>query len=175
VGLFLGHAHFFLQSTVLRRDVLMETGLFKAHLSIAEDRDVIARMALRGPFSFCRDVVVHILRRSESIEHLGAQRITRAVAAGHAFAEVYAGLMTHPGLTRSERRLTAESLCRIWRGMGNLLIVRGDRSGARGYFRRAFLLRPSVISAIKYGATLLPQRYSELCVRTAHVGERVRR
>ena len=164
-GVILRHGHFFLQSMVIRRDVLMAAGLLKPHLTIAEDRDVTARVAARGPMSFWRQVLVEIVRRRESIEHLGAQRLTRGVYAGRAFGEVYADLLRLPGLTLRERRLTASNLSRTWRGMGNLLLLTGDRRGARRYFLKAFLLGPSAVSAIKYGATLLPQRYAKFCVR----------
>lgn len=164
-GVILRHSHFFVQSMVIRRDVLIAAGLFKPHLTIAEDRDVIARVALLGPFSFCRDVLVEILRRRESIDHLGAQRLTRGLYATRAFGEVYAGLLRLPDLTLRERVMTASSLSQMWRAMGNLLIMNGDKSQARTYFLKAFFLRPSPVSAIKYGATLLPQRYTRLCVR----------
>jgi enterobacterial common antigen flippase len=164
-GVILGHSHFFVQSMVIRRDVLLAAGLFKAHLTIAEDRDVIARVALCGPFSFCRDVWVEIVRRRESIDHLGAQRLTRGLYTARAFAEVYAGLLKLPGLTVRERLMTASSLSQMWRAMGNLLIMNGDKSQARKYFLKAFRLHPSAVSALKYGATLLPQRYSKVCVR----------
>src|SRR5207247_1195435 len=150
--------HFLVQAMVIRRDVLMVAGLFKPHLTIAEDRDVIARVALRGPFCFQRDVLVELVRRRESIEHLGSQRVTRGLYTARAFGEVYAGLLKLPGLTLRERLLTASSLSQTWRAMGNLLIMRGEKSQARIYFVKAFLLRPSAVSAIKYGATLLPQR-----------------
>jgi len=164
-GFILEHSHFFVQSMVIRRDVLMAAGLFKPHLTIAEDRDVIARVALRGAFSFCREVLVEIVRRHESIDHLGAQRVSRGLYTARAFGEVYAALLTVPGLSPRERMMTASSLSQIWRAMGNLLVMNGDKSQARTYFRKAFLLRPSAVSAMKYGATLLPQRYSKLCVR----------
>jgi glycosyltransferase involved in cell wall biosynthesis len=162
----LGHSHFFVQSMVIRREVLMTAGLFKPHLTIAEDRDVIARVALRGPFSFCRDVLVEIVRRRESIDHLGAQRLTRGLYTARAFAEVYTGLLGLPGLTFRERLMTASALSLMWRATGNLLILNDDKSQARTYFRNAFLLRPSLVSALKYGATLLPRRYSKVCVRS---------
>jgi hypothetical protein len=122
-------------------------------------------VALCGPFSFCRDVWVEIVRRRESIDHLGAQRLTRGLYTARAFAEVYAGLLKLPGLTVRERLMTASSLSQMWRAMGNLLIMNGDKSQARKYFLKAFRLHPSAVSALKYGATLLPQRYSKVCVR----------
>ena len=165
-GVIVGRSYFFLQPIVMRRDVLMEAGLFKAHLSMAEDRDVIARVAARGPFSFCRRILVEIVRRKESIEHLTAQQVNRGLSTARAFEEVYADLLRIPGLSNRERKITAAALSAVWRGMGNLLIMNGERSWARTYFWKAFVLHPTLASAIKYGATLLPQRYSELCVRT---------
>jgi glycosyltransferase involved in cell wall biosynthesis len=164
-GLIVGHSHFFLQSTVIRRDVLLEAGLFKPHLSIAEDRDVMARVALKGPFSFSRSALVEIVRRRESIENLASQRTKKGLYTCRAFGEVYTNLLNLPELTLSERMITASTLSRTWRSMGNLLIMKGKKSEARRYFGKAFLLRPSAGSALKYGAALLPQKASELFVR----------
>jgi len=164
-GLIVGHSHFFLQATVIRRDLLLRTGLFKPHLTIAEDRDVMARVALLGPFSFCSRVLVEILRREESIENLASQRVRRGVYTYGAFGEVYSELLRFPELTFRERFVTASALSRTWRGMGNLLIMKGNRSEARRYFGKAFLLRPSLRSLVKCCATFLPPKTSTLFVR----------
>lgn len=71
------YAPWFLQSSIIRRDILVKAGLFDATLSIAEDLDIIARVALQGPITFCKDVLVQVYRRSESIQNLGAQSVKR--------------------------------------------------------------------------------------------------
>src|SRR5438477_2468612 len=48
----MNHPHWYLQSMVVRRDILLKTGLFDTSLTIAEDLDVIARLALEGEFGF---------------------------------------------------------------------------------------------------------------------------
>jgi glycosyltransferase involved in cell wall biosynthesis len=164
-GMIVGHSHFFLQPMVVRRDVLLQAGLFKPHLSIAEDRDVMARLALQGPFSFSRRVLVEIVRRRESIENLASQRTRKGLYTCRAFGEVYTNLLELPELTPGERKITSFVLSQTWRSMGNLLVLKGKRSEARGCFAKAFLLSPSAGSALKYGATLLPQKASQFFVR----------
>jgi len=164
-GLIVGNSHFFLQSTVIRRDVLLRAGLFKQHLTIAEDLDIMARVALHGSFSFCNRVLVEVLRRRESIDNLSLQRVKRGVYAYSAFGEVYANLLRSPELTLRERFITASALSRTWRAIGNTLIVKGERAEARRYFLKAFLIRPSLGSLMKYCATFLPRKASMLFVR----------
>jgi len=108
---------------------------------------------------------VEIMRRRESIEHLAAQRLTRRMYTCRAFAEVYSNLLRLPGLTPRERTITAAALSRAWRSIGNLLVMRGQKSVARRFFGKAFVLELSAASAVKYVATLLPQKASKLFVR----------
>ena len=62
------HPPWFLPSSIIRRDILLKAGLLDEELSIAEDLDLIARVALRGPFTFCRKELVEVYRREELIE-----------------------------------------------------------------------------------------------------------
>lgn len=161
----MAHSHWFLQSTTIRRDVLLRAGLFKTHLSIAEDLDVIARSALMGPFSFCRKVVTKIYRRDESIENLASQRVKRGLYTARAFGEVYTNLL-NLDLTFSEKMAVSLVQSRNLRAMGNLLLRDGKRSEARELYRRSFLLRPSIRSAIKYFTTFLPHKAWDLFLRS---------
>src|SRR5438874_5127 len=60
-------SHWFLQSTVVRRDVLLRAGLFDTTLTFFGDRDVHARLALEGEFGFNKEALVEIYRRTEPI------------------------------------------------------------------------------------------------------------
>ncbi len=151
----------YLQPTVIRRNILLKTGLFKTHLSIAEDLDVISRSALMGPFSFCRQIQVEIYRRREAIENLALQHFKKGLYTRHAFGEVYESLLSLD-LTHSERRATAEALSQNLRAMGNLRLREGKRSDARKSYGRACSLRPSIRSAIKYFSTYLPSQTWDL-------------
>ena len=69
----------------MRRDILLKAGLFDEELSIAEDLDVVARVALKGTFTFCSRELVEVYRREESIENLGAQSLKRGIYRCKAF------------------------------------------------------------------------------------------
>src|SRR4029453_2356300 len=56
----MNHPHWYLQSIVVRRDVLLRSRLFDTSLTIAEDLDVIARLALEGEFGLDKEVLVKI-------------------------------------------------------------------------------------------------------------------
>jgi hypothetical protein len=62
---------------MMRKDILLEAGLFDKSLSIAEDLDLVARVALRGAFSIHRRELVKVIRREENIESLMAQSFKR--------------------------------------------------------------------------------------------------
>src|ERR1043165_3559514 len=71
------HEPWYIQSTIIRKDILFKAGFFDEELSIAEDLDVLARVALRGPFTFYRNALVELHRRKELLVNLGAQSLRR--------------------------------------------------------------------------------------------------
>lgn len=159
------HSYWFLQSTVIRRDILLRAGLFKTSLSIAEDLDVIARSGLLGPFSICAKVGVEIQRREDPVENLASQREKKGLYSQQCFGEVYTRLLARMDLTTAERVTTRAKLCSTWRAVGNLLLRTGRKKEAREFYGRSFLLYPNLPSAVKYGAAFLPLKTSLALVR----------
>lgn len=159
------HSPWFLQSSLMRRDLLLQTGLFDTRLSIAEDLDMIAEMALKGPFSFSRKVCVKIYRRQESIENLSSQSVKKGIYACQAFGRVYSELLNRRELASAEKAAVAKVLSSNWRAMGNLLLKTGKKTDARYYYKKSLFLYPSGRSLIKYLATFLQQRLSVLFIR----------
>ena len=159
------HSHWFLQSTVIRREVLLQTGLLNPRLSIVEDMDLIARIALKGPISFCRDKLVEIHTREESIENLSSQWIKKGIFSRQIFGEVYTNFLKLPGLNFRDKMTVARVLSVNWRALGNVLIKDNRKIEGRQYYRESLLLYPSVQSLIKYLASFLPQHLSVLLVR----------
>ena len=151
--LIVAHAPWFLQSSIIRRDVLIETGLFDPELSIAEDLDVIARVAIRGAFSFYRKELVKIYRREEAIEHLGAQSLRRGTYRYHAFGKVYANLLSSPELSRREKTTVAKALSNTKRALGNLLVMANRNAEARLVYKQSFFSYPSAKSLVKLAGT----------------------
>ena len=164
------HAPWFLQASIIRRDVLIKAGLLNEELSIAEDLDLIARVAIRGPVTFCRKELVEIYRREESIENLGGQSLKRGTYEYSAFGKVYANLLNSPGLNRVERAAIANALSSTKRALGNLLVLTGRKAEARQVYRQALSLYPSVRSLIKVVGTFLPPAVSRVLVRKGRSG-----
>jgi len=159
------HSHWFLQPIIMRRDILTQTRLLDPDLSIAEDLDIVARMALKGPFTFCRKVLVGIHRREETTASLSSQYVKNGIYSRKAFGKVYTNLMELPGLTLMEKLTLSKALGIMWRALGNLLLKTGRRSEARHYYRKSLFLHPSIKSVIKYLATFLPRQVSLFLVR----------
>ena len=92
--LIVDHSHWFLQPSIIRRDILLQSGLFDPRLSIGEDLDVLARVALKGPFSVSREVSVEIFRRHETIEYLSSQWMEKGIHSRKTFCDVYLNILT---------------------------------------------------------------------------------
>ena len=147
----ISRSHWFLQPIVMRRDVLMQTGLLDPLLSIAEDMDLVARMALKGPISIHRERLVEIYRREESIANLSAQYFKSGISSRKAFGKVYTNLMNLPQLSYGEKRAAAKMLGTIWRALGNILLTSGKKTEARLYYRKSLLLPIRCISGEIFG------------------------
>jgi glycosyltransferase involved in cell wall biosynthesis len=160
------HSPWFIQSSIIRRDVLVKAGLFDEGLSIAEDLDVIARVAIRGPVTFCKAELVEVYRRNEQIENLGAQSVKRGIYSYKAFGKVYANLLSSPELSWIEKATIARALSTNWRGLGNALVMGGKKIEARRFYRKSLFLYPTVQSLIKFLATFLPLKISRALVRS---------
>jgi glycosyltransferase involved in cell wall biosynthesis len=170
LGVILGHAHWFLQASIMRRDLLVKAGLFNTDLSIAEDLDVFARVSLEGPFTFCKEELVEIHRRQESIENLSARSVRRGINRYRSFGKVYANLLRHEKLNTPERSIVTEALSRNRRALGNVLIMAGNNLEARKSYKESLCLYPSVQSTVKFLATFLPTEVSRaLVIKGKHI------
>jgi len=151
------NSHWFLQSTVVRRDILLRAGLFDTSLTIAEDRDVMARLALEGEFGFTREVLVEIFRRSELTRNLASAR--GSMQARKCFEKVIENLRRDRRLNLEERLSLAKFSSANQREFGNLLLAQGEARRARAAYKHALISYPSLKSLIKYVASLLPCRF----------------
>jgi glycosyltransferase involved in cell wall biosynthesis len=159
------YAPWFLQASILRRDVLLRVGLFDTNLSIAEDLDVISRVAHEGPFTISRNELVEIIRREETIENLGAQSLKRGIYRYKAFGKVFDNLLNFSDLTRLEKTTIERAQCSNLRSLGNVLIMAGKKLEARNSYRSALFLCPAVRSLVKFAGTFLPGNLSGAFVR----------
>jgi glycosyltransferase involved in cell wall biosynthesis len=158
-------ASWYLQPTLLRREAVLHAGLFDESLTIAEDIDLIGRVALQGPFTFNCQVLVEVFRRPEEIRSLSFQYSDNRIYSRSVVAKVYQNFLKSPQLTILEKCMVAKTLARTWRSAGNFLINGRRTIEAREYYRRSFLQYPSPVTSIKYLATFLPHDLSSLFVR----------
>ena len=157
------------QSAMMRRDVLLSTGLFNTGLTIAEDLDLMARMALKGPFKICNKVLVHIYRREESIENLTAHVVNEGVFTLENNAFIYKNLRNVELLTFREKTILASALSANRRSLANLMLKSGKKVEARSYYKEALYIYPSIKSGIKYLCSFLPIKASLLFVRKGNI------
>jgi glycosyltransferase involved in cell wall biosynthesis len=164
-------SHWFLQSMVVRRDVLLRTGLFDTTLTIAEDLDVIARLALEGEFGFNKEVLVQIYRRTEPISNLASAR--GSVQACKFFGKVFESLRRDRRLRFVERLALAKVSSANQRELGNVLLAQANAQQARAYYKHALTTYPSLRSLIKYLVSLMSYRFALLLVtRGKNLGTR---
>lgn len=163
----INHRPWFRQSILFRRDALLSTGGFDPALSIAEDLDVIARIALQGPFSICKRALVHVIRREEEIENLVSRAKKRRFYTYRSFGKVFDHLLDSSGLTLSEKIAVRRAQGQNWRAMGNALVLAGRNKEARKYYRKSFFFYPSVRSFVKMLVNLVSSRVSVRLVKDA--------
>jgi glycosyltransferase involved in cell wall biosynthesis len=156
-------SHWFLQSTVVRREILLKAGLFDTTLTIAEDRDVHARLALEGEFGFNKEVLVEIYRRTEPIRNLASAR--GSMQARKCFEKVFENFRRDRSLRLMERLTLAKVRSANQRELGNLLLGQADARRARVAYKQALTTYPSLRSLIKYLVSLLPARFALILVR----------
>lgn len=144
------HAPWQVGSAVIRREAIRKAGLFDTSLRISEDLDLIARVALQGPFGLLRDQLVTIYRRRESVECLTGQAQADPMWARESNERIYKKLAKIETLKHNERRALSKVMSANRRAMGNLLLKNGRTNEARECYTRAFLIDPSLRSLARY-------------------------
>lgn len=152
-----------LPATIMRRDVLLSTGLFNTNLNIAEDLDMIARMALEGALGVYNKALVYTYRRNEPIENLTKQLFS--IYSGESFGKVYKNLRNQLNLTFSEKYTLNQVLSSNRRAVANLFLKRGEIQKARDYYKEALIIYPSIASLSKYLLSFFPSKVAKLFVR----------
>jgi glycosyltransferase involved in cell wall biosynthesis len=160
----MNHPHWYLQSMVVRRDILLRSRLFDTSLTIAEDLDVIARLALEGQFGFDKEVLVKIYRRTEPVSH-HLTSVGGTVQACKFFAKVFVDLRRDPRLKPVERLTLAKVSSANQRQLGNLLLAQADARQARASYKQALTTYPSLRSLVRYLVSLMSPRFALLLLR----------
>lgn len=149
-------------TAIINKEVLLKVGVFDERLSIAEDYDVLARMALHGPFAFSKEKLVCIYRRDEPIDNLEKQLDLNGIRSRKAFEIIYNNIRKHPEISIKEKSILDKTLSANQRALANLILRNGRLSEARHYYKEAMLIYPSVKSITKYLISLFPAKIVEL-------------
>ncbi len=143
-------------STIMRRKAISEAGLFDTSVRFTEDFDLMARVALQGPFGLIKEDLVDIYRREEAIDCLTKQIKKERIKARESDEKIFEKLKKIETLNHHERKALSELLSANRRAIGNLLLAEGKYASARDAYKYAFFLFPSIPSVGKYILSLLP-------------------
>jgi tetratricopeptide (TPR) repeat protein len=152
------HGPWQIGSTIILRDAITKAGLFDTSLKISEDFDLMARVALQGPFGMIREELVNIYRRDESIKCLTAQAKKNPIQARESNERIYEKLKRIETLKYRECKALNGLLSANRRAIGNLLLETGNIKGARDCYKRALFIDPSLASLGKYILSYLPAK-----------------
>lgn len=145
-----------IQCAIIRREALMDAGLFDARLSIYEDQDLMCRLALEGSWVVSELELVKCFRRKEEIINLAKQRILEPVESLGGLIYLYGKLIRNNKLSQEERRLVINKLSSCRAALGMELIKQKKKSDARHVLQESFIQRPSLKSAVRYFLSFLP-------------------
>jgi glycosyltransferase involved in cell wall biosynthesis len=153
------HTLTYFQTTVARREDLLQAGLFAAEFRFGgEDLHLMARLALLGSFGGTSAPLVHVHRRVEDIPNLSALGRLRGIDTQVSYVRIYGDLLALPGLNREETALLDRTFSEALRSLGNLRMRVGEVPEGRRCFRRAFLADRSAKSVVKLLASYAPAR-----------------
>ncbi|HEY8037340.1 MAG TPA: glycosyltransferase [Methylobacter sp.] len=143
-------------STIIRRKAITEAGLFDTSIRFTEDFDLMARVALQGPFGLIKEDLVDIYRRDEPIDSLTIQIKKERLKARESDEKIFEKLKKIEALNHYERKALSELLSANRRAIGNLLLAEGKNASARDAYKCAFFMSPSIPSVGKYILSFLP-------------------
>jgi glycosyltransferase involved in cell wall biosynthesis len=154
------HGPWQIGSTIIRREAITKAGLFDTSLTLSEDFDLMARVALQGPFGMIREELVHVYRRDESTACLTNQVEENPIQARESLARIYENLKKIDALNHKEQKALNELLSANRRAIGNLLLEGGKAKEARDYYTRSFAINPSPTSLARYLLSFFPSKWS---------------
>lgn len=156
---------FGLPCIIIKRKILLNMNLLNIDLRISEDYDLICRLALQGPFGICKEPLVHLYRRDESVQNLSAQRKEQGMYYYKSRISVLEMLRNSEKLTLLEKKMLLNVLSSKRRALANLLIRVGKKKEAIINYKKAFYTYPSIKSLVKYIVSFLPTKVALLFIR----------
>jgi glycosyltransferase involved in cell wall biosynthesis len=142
----LKHSPWQVGATIFKYDAVVKAGLFDTSVKISEDLDLMARVALLGPFGLIRESLVNIHRREETIECLTQQAKNDPLQSRESDERLYQKLAGIGTLNSKQRGTLNSQMSANRRAMGNHLRKQGRATEARDCYKRAFLMDHSIKS-----------------------------
>ncbi len=137
-------------STIIRRKAISGAGLFDTSLTLTEDFDLMARVALQGSFGMIREALVNIYRRDEQTECLTNQVKKSPIQARESDEKIYEKLQKIEILSVNEHKALSGLLSANRRAIGNYFLEAGKIEEARDSYKRALFIDLSILSIGKY-------------------------
>lgn len=150
------HPPWQLGATLMRRDAVVQSGLFHERLTLSEDLDLIARMTLQGPLAVVFEPRVDVHRRPADLWSLSDPITLGPWRSLLANEKVYARLSRWPGLTPTERRTVKRICSQNRRAMAHQFALQGQTLQARAWYLRSLWQSPSWTSLAATTSACLP-------------------
>lgn len=138
---------FFTPSWVFSRRAIQLGGLFNESLSLYEDLDFSARVALLGPWCVVPEILLRVMHKSS--DNLSAQHIADPTRTPRNAVQIYEGLLTHPNLDRHERMDLLTRLANEYFVLGKEMMRQGVNSAAGDYLHQSLKCRLTAKSLAK--------------------------
>jgi len=145
-----------LQSTAFKRETLIQTRLFDESLTIAEDLDMIAQMAICGPFVICSEIGARVIRRQEVLVNLSAQLVRSAFRTRLSWARVYGRFLAEKKLPVAGEAALRRKYASNQRALGNLYLRTDAPTEARSAYQMAWHLDHSTASLVRLALSWFP-------------------
>lgn len=157
-SLIVKHAAMAVGSLIILREAVIKAGLFDEGLTLCEDLDLTARVALQGPFGIIKKILVIAYRRNETTENLTKQVEGNPIGLREANEKIFEKLEQIEGLKYRECKALREVLSANRRAIGNLLLTNGKIREARNSYKRSIVFDPCISSIGKYVLSFFPPK-----------------
>jgi hypothetical protein len=156
------HGPWQIGSTIILHEAMKKAGLFDTSLTISEDFELMARMALQGPFGMLRKALLNVYRRNEETKCLTQQTKDDPIKVRESSEKIFEKLKQIKSLSDIERKALNELLSANRRAIGNFMMKQGEVKAARNCYERGFFISPSIASFGKYVLSFLPVKINLL-------------
>ena len=151
-----------LPCTIIKNNLIREIGMFDESFNIAEDTDLIARVALKGPLAVWNEPLAIIYRRDEDIENLSSCGFLKA---RDNLVKMTERILKHEKLSIRNKKILLQALAGHYRAIGNYMLLAGNKKLARDKFRCAIKHDKGIWNMFKYLSTFCPLRLSKAIIK----------